>query len=327
MNRRVLGLHHITAIAGDPQRNLDFYTGILGLRLVKKTVNFDDPYTYHFYYGDEIGHPGTLLTFFPRSSDTHRGRKGTNQLTGYAFSINEAGLDFWMKRLKSFNIEFTGPAHRFNEEVIAARDHDGFEFELVASPGKSPGWDNGEIPSEFAIQGFHGVTILERSPEATENFLTRSLGFQRTAHSGDRTRFETGDGGTGTFIDLLSDPDAAAGSMGVGIIHHVAWRTPDDAAQLDVRKKLVDDGLSVTPVIDRNYFHSIYFNEPGGVIFEIATDPPGFLIDEQKELLGRNLMLPHQYEPYRAELERVLPALEARGGKEVELRSITERHI
>ena len=310
MENNILGIHHVTAIAGNPQRNLDFYVGVLGMRLVKKTVNFDDPYTYHLYYGDEAGQPGTLLTFFPWSGERRRGRKGANQLSSFSFAIPVAGVDFWTQRLKASKVDFSGPINRFDERVITAVDHDGFQFELVASSRKKRlSWDNGVIPPEFAVGGFHSVTISEREPNQTQKFFTDSMRFRCVAESGNRSRFEAGDGGSGSFIDLLSQTDAAPGSMGIGMIHHVAWRTPDDTTQLEVRENLVNAGLDVTPVIDRNYFHSIYFNEPGGVIFEVATDPPGFMIDEVKEMLGRGLMLPAQYEQYRSELEKILPPL------------------
>lgn len=310
VKNHILGIHHVTAIAGDPQRNLDFYAGILGLRLVKRTVNFDDPYTYHLYYGDEQGHPGTLLTFFPWSSDRRRGRKGANQLTGFSFSIPEGSIDFWTHRLTSFKVDFSGPVKRFHEEVITVMDHDGFQFDLVVTSRASHlAWDNGIVPPEFAVGGIHSVTLSKNAPDHSQAFLTMSMGFRSATESGNRSRFEIGAGGSGTFIDLLSQPDAAPGSMGVGIIHHVAWRTKDDATQLEVRNGLVSDGLTVTPVIDRNYFHSIYLNEPGGVIFEVATDLPGFMIDESKEMLGSGLMLPGQYEPYRSELVKILAPL------------------
>jgi glyoxalase family protein len=310
MDKNILGIHHVTAIAGDPQKNLDFYAGILGLRLVKKTVNFDDPYTYHLYYGDEIGHPGTLLTFFPWSSQALRGRKGTGQITAFSFSISHDALGFWKDRLKRFNIQFDGPTKRFSEEVITTVDHDGFQLEIVASSmDDREGWESGGIPSKFAIRGFHCVALSQIEYESTAGFLITSLGFSKLAETENRFRFDVGDGRSGTFVDLLLQPNVPRGSMGVGIVHHVAWRTPTDASQREVRDVLLKGGNEVTPVIDRNYFHSIYFHEPGGVLFEVATDPPGFLIDERKEDLGTGLMLPKQYESYRNELENVLTPL------------------
>jgi glyoxalase family protein len=311
MNNTLLGIHHVTAIAGDPQRNLDFYAGILGLRLVKKTVNFDDPYTYHLYFGDEIGHPGTLLTFFPWSAQAQRGTKGTGQIGVFSFSIPEDAVSFWMDRLRKNGVQLSKPSAKFSEEVINGTDHDGFQFELIASPDeKRDGWEIGAIPSKFAVRGFHSVTLVESSPEPTAEFLTSSLSFRKLSEEDNRTRYESSrGGGPGTFVDVLHQPDVQRGSMGVGIVHHVAWRTPTDETQLEIREQLVRDSLSVTPVIDRNYFHSIYFHEPGGVLFEVATDPPGFLIDEPKESLGTSLKLPAQYERWRNELDKVLVPL------------------
>ena len=310
MDKNILGIHHVTAIAGDPQKNVDFYVGILGLKFVKKTVNFDDPNTYHLYYGDEIGHPGTLLTFFPWSSRAHRGRKGAGQLTVFSFSIPYDSMGFWMDRLKRLNIQFDGPVARFGEEVITGVDHDGFQFELITSSSDiRPGWENGSIPSKFAIRGFHSVTLSQIEYKPTAEILSSSLGFRKLAETKNRFRFEVGNGGSGTFVDILLQPNVPRGSMGVGIVHHVAWRTPTDTLQLEVREILLKNGYDVTPVIDRNYFHSIYFHEPGGVLFEVATDPPGFLIDERKEELGTGLMLPKQYEVYRNVLENTLTPL------------------
>ncbi len=306
----ILGIHHVTAIAGDAQANLGFYAGTLGLRLVKKTVNFDDPYTYHLYYGDEIGHPGTLLTFFPWSTQAHRGRKGVGQLITFSFSIPHDAINFWRDRLKQYNVQTAEPFSRFGEEIIAGIDHDGFRFELIASPPDNrTGYGQGNIPAKFAISGFHSVTLSEHEYEPTAGFVTLMLGFKKTIEEGNVTRLETGRGGSGTYIDIIRQSNGTRGAMGVGIVHHVAWRTPSDATQLGVRERLIKDGADVTPVIDRNYFHSIYFHEPGGVLFEVATDPPGFLIDEEKDKLGTNLMLPKQYESYRSDLEKSLSPL------------------
>ena len=310
MNNTLLGIHHVTAIAGDPQRNVDFYAGILGLRMVKKTVNFDDPHTYHLYYGDEEGRPGTLLTFFPWSEQAHLGKMGTGQLTVFSFSIPQEAMGFWIDRLKHHRINYSGPVKRFEEEVLTAMDHDGFQFELVAShQDHRPSWENDIIPSQYTIRGFHSVTLSESIATPTADFLTAPLGFRRVAESGERARFEIGKGGSGTFVDILSQPDTDRGYMGVGVVHHVAWRTPDNETQLIVRDQLLKDNYGVTPVIDRSYFNSIYFNEPGGVIFEVATDPPGFMIDESKNALGTELKLPPQYEHHRSDIERALPSI------------------
>jgi glyoxalase family protein len=308
MPKLITGIHHVTAIAGDPQANIDFYVKLLGLRLVKRTVNFDDPFTYHFYFGDDVGHPGTLLTFFPWSAAAHRGRKGAGQIVSYAFSIPHESLPFWTERLRRHRVDFSGPAARFDTEVVTAADHDGFTFELVASERESrPGWEGSTVPAEHAIRGFHNVTLLELAPEKTAEFLaSQSLQFTMTAEAGNRFRFEIG---SDTFIDVEHRPAAPRGYMGAGIVHHVAFRTPGDETQLEVQDQLLRQQVGVTAVIDRNYFHSIYFNEPGGVIFEVATDPPGFLIDEEKENLGTELKLPLQYESDRAEIESRLPSV------------------
>ena len=302
------GIHHVTAIAGDPQSNLDFYTQILGLRLIKKTVNFDDPFTYHLYYGDETGSPGTILTFFPWSTGGFKGRKGAGQITTISFSIPFNSLGFWMERLKKSNINFTGPFKRFGEEVLLLEDPDGFEIELIAGEEEQRfSWQ--EVPAEHSIRGFHSITLSEKAYEDTSNFMIDLLGFKKHLISENRTRYSSGNGGPGKYVDILSTPDLQTGKMGVGAVHHVAFRTENDDSQVEIREKLLQNDVDVTPVIDRNYFHSIYFKEPGNVLFEIATDPPGFLIDENKNELGQNLKLPAWFEPNRAEIERALPQL------------------
>ena len=305
---RILGIHHVTAIAGDPQRNIDFYTGLLGLRLVKLTVNFDDPATYHLYYGDRVGHPGTILTFFPWPG-APLGRLGTGQLTVTSFSIREASIDFWSERLKSHGVAFQGPSRRFGEQVLSFSDPDGLRLELVAHADVREGdaWTHGPVPQAHAIRGFFGVTLSEEAFGPTASLLTGTLGFRQVKEQDDRFRFEVGSGGSGSFVDVLSLPGAPHGAVSVGTVHHVAWRTPDDEQQKSWRAKLAQKGLNVTPVIDRKYFHSIYFHEPGGVLFEIATDPPGFTVDEPAEQLGTRLNLPPWLEPLRDEIQQALP--------------------
>jgi glyoxalase family protein len=295
----ILGLHHVTAIAGDPQRNLEFHTRVLGLRLVKTTVNFDDPTTYHLYYGDEAGRPGTLITFFPWSSAARRGRAGAGQITVISFSIPKGSTGYWRDRLKEHAVG--PPAERFGDEVITFRDPDGFAYELVAS---SPAAGRG-VP---AIRGLHGVTLTEQAPELTAQYLASALAFRPAGEAGDRVRLEAGPGGAGSYVELL--PGREQGIMGVGAVHHVAWRVADDGAQLALMEALHRSGTDTTPVIDRTYFHSIYFHEPGGVICEVATDPPGFMVDERLDELGTHLMLPGQYEQHRSEIERALPPLD-----------------
>jgi catechol 2,3-dioxygenase-like lactoylglutathione lyase family enzyme len=305
---RIPGIHHVTAVAGEPQRNIDFYSGILGLRLVKLTVNFDDPTTYHFYYGDNVGHPGTILTFFPWPG-APRGLLGTGQLTTTSFSIPEDSAGYWVERFKNYGVEFRGPIQRFDERVLLFSDPDGLQLELVANknPKETDEWKEGRVPAEHAIRGFYGVTITEADQARTTSLLTDTMGFRQVAREDGRIRFEAGAGGPSSIIDVLHSPDALRGIVSVGTVHHVAWRTPNDEQQAEWREKLVDAGLNVTPVIDRKYFHSIYFREPGGVLFEIATDPPGFAVDEPADSLGLQLKLPPWLESSRHEIEQSLP--------------------
>ncbi len=307
----ISGLHHVTAIAGDPQINIDYYMGFLGLRLVKLTVNFDDPGTYHLYYGDGVGHPGTIMTFFPWPDGAH-GRQGTGQLTTTSFSIPASALDFWVKRFKDRHVNFEGPVKRNDDEqVLSFSDPDGLSLEIVAHPTASirGGWAEGPIPPEHAIRGFHAVTLTEEGYESTVAMLTKDLGFRLTREEGNRFRYEAGSGGPGATVDVLCRPAAPRGVVNVGTIHHVAWRTPDDAQQKAWRELLVNSGRNVTTIIDRVYFHSIYFREPGGVLFEIATDPPGFMVDEDESELGMSLKLPPWLESYRHHLEHSLPSV------------------
>ncbi len=307
MSKEIPGIHHVTAIAGEPQQNIDFYAEFLGLRLVKLTVNYDDPETYHLYYGDEDGHPGTILTFFPWPG-APRGRKGAGQVTTTSFSIPRDSVSYWVERLGKHGVGFTGPVDRFDEQLISFSDPDGLNLELVAHAGESRrGWSRGPVPQEHAIRGFFGVTLSEEGYEKTSSLLTETMGFELIKQEGNRFRYAAGSGGPGASVDLLCQPDARPGVVSVGTVHHVAWRTPDDQQQKIWREELVGAGLNVTPIIDRKYFHSIYFREPGGVLFEIATDPPGFTIDEGREELGTRLMLPPQLEDLREHLDRVLP--------------------
>jgi glyoxalase family protein len=312
MERQIGGIHHVTAIARDPQRNVDFYASVLGLRLVKKTVNFDDPGTYHFYYGDGQGHPGTIMTFFPWPM-ARLGSRGAGQATVTSFSVPEGSLGWWAERLDRMGIEREDPRPRFDEEVLTVLDPDHLQIELVARAGddRVP-WESGPVPAEHAIRGFAGVTLTEWNPEVTSEVLTGLMGFRRIAEAGDRFRFEVGAGGAGTRVDVLAKPDAPRGHVSAGTVHHVAWRTPDDAQQRAWHEELVSRGFHVSPILDRQYFHSIYFREPGGVLFEIATDPPGFTKDEPVETLGTHLKLPPWLEEDRARIEGILPPVEVR---------------
>ncbi len=305
-----MGIHHITAIAGEPQRNLDFYAGTLGLRLVKLTVNFDDPATYHLYYGDELGHPGSLLTFFPWPRG-QRGRQGTGQAGTVALAIPPASLGFWIERLLSHNLKYNGPARRFDEQVLSLTDPDGLLLELVATPltaGIAP-WGDGPVVPEHAIRGLHGTTLWEDGETGTADFLVRTLGFQTAGEEGSLARFQSSAAGLGTIAHLRKAPGFWRGADGVGTVHHVAFRAASEAAQLDKRAEIEAKGIEITPVIDRQYFRSVYFREPGGVLFEIATDAPGFTIDESAAELGARLMLPPEYEARRRQIEDVLPGL------------------
>jgi glyoxalase family protein len=311
----ILGIHHVTAIASDPQRNLDFYGGLLGLRLVKRTVNFDDPQTYHLYYGDEVGTPGSIMTFFPWPGARH-GRQGVGQAGVTSFSILPSSLGFWLERLLRHGIRHDTPVKRGAgadaETVLAFRDHDGLMLEIVAHAGADarPAWGKAPgIPREHAIHGFHGVTLWVDKAEPTERVLVDTLGFRALREEGTTKRYVVGHGGPGAIIDVRAIGGFGVGAGGAGIVHHIAFAVEDDASELAVRERVSAAGLSPTPVIDRNYFHSVYFHEPGGVLFELATTPPGFAIDEPVAHLGEKLMLPPQYEPHRAEIESVLPRI------------------
>lgn len=308
MKKLIHGLHHITALASDPQKNVDFYAGILGLRLVKKTINFDAPEVYHLYYGNEKGEPGTILTFFPYPG-IPQGRKGKGQLTVTSFSIPAASIDFWMRRLEQFKIPYDGPEKRFTEQVIYFEDHDGLGLELVGNnQDERPGFSYGKIPLEFAIKGFYGMTLSVECYEKTAGLLVAQMDHQLISEKGNRFRYSA-NGKPGSFVDVLCTPDALRGYGGYGTVHHVAFATDSDTTQLEARKKLLSFGLDVTPVLDREYFHSIYFREPGGVLFEIATIPPGFTIDEPLENLGESLKLPPGKRSIAPKLKRFCPPL------------------
>ena len=303
------GVHHVTAIAGNAQRNLDFYAGFLGLRLVKKTVNFDDPNTYHLYYGDERGRPGTILTFFPWDG-ARRGQRGVGQAATVSLSVPEDALGFWLGRLAARNHPF-GRAERFGDAVLTFEDPDGLSLELVAhaEAGSLPTWDGGPVEAEDAVRGVHSVTLWEDGGNETAALLTGRLGYRKLGKEGNTERFTHAGNGPGALIDIRHADGFWPGVMGAGTVHHVAFRAADDAAQLELRGRLARDGLHPTPVIDRQYFHSVYLREPGGVLFEIATDPPGFTVDEPLETLGETLRLPPQFEGMREQLEKTLPPL------------------
>jgi len=304
------GIHHITAISGSARENLRFYTGLLGLRLVKKTVNFDDPGTYHLYYGDESGTPGTILTFFPWEK-MPAGRPGTGQVAAVGFSVAAQSIDFWRQRLTDSDIA-VNESRRFGKAVLEFVDPHGLPLEMVAGdapPPAEPGWAE-SVPSRHAVRGFHSATARLRSAANTSKLLTQVLGMEPVGSEGGRTRYRSrNDRGPGLYFDIVEDPRGPAGTAGVGTVHHIAFRAADEAQQLHWRQAVAAFGLDVTPVIDRKYFRSIYFRDTGGVLFEMATDPPGFTVDEDLSTLGSGLMLPQRYEPMRAEIEESLPPL------------------
>jgi catechol 2,3-dioxygenase-like lactoylglutathione lyase family enzyme len=308
-DKSIAGIHHVTAITADPQRNIDFYCGVLGLRLVKLTINFDDPGSYHLYYGDGEGRPGTILTFFAWPG-AHRGRIGPPQVSVTAFAVPPGGLEYWSTRLKEKSVK-SQSGGRLGEAVVEFLDPDGMALELVetAEPKGQP-WAAGPIAAEYAIRGFHGVTICETGYENTARLLTDVMGFKADGNERNRFRYRAGKGnGLAGIVDLLCVPDARRGESGAGVVHHVAFRTRDDAGQQAWRAQIADLGFNVSPIMDRTYFHSIYYREPGGVLFEIATDNPGFAADEPAEQLGTKLMLPPWLERQRTEIERALPPL------------------
>lgn len=308
MVKGVLGLHHITAISSGPQKTLDFYTKILGLRLIKLTVNYDDPSMYHIYFGDEIGHPGTVLTFFPWQGQP-KGRKGAGQATNTSFSVARESIPYWQDRLRSTGVSVETPRKRFGDIVLSFEDQDGQGLELlgIKEIEDRTGWTEGPVPKEHAIRGFHSVTLLEEVLERTETVLVDTLGFRQVGEEENRFRYAAGKGGSGMIVDIVSRPKAQRGFVSVGTVHHVAFRASDDERQKALRQEILKADLNVTPVINRNYFHSIYFREQGGVLFEVATDQPGFTIDEAPQGLGTRLALPPWLEPSRAEIEKNLP--------------------
>jgi glyoxalase family protein len=305
------GIHHVTAIAGQARRNLAFYTGTLGLRLVKKTVNFDDPTTYHFYYGDEAGRPGSILTFFPWEHAAP-GRIGIGQTSETAFRVPEASIGYWTHRLLEKGVAHEAPEKRFGERVLPVQDPDGMRLALVGLRGieSDPAWSGGDVPAEHAVRGLHGVTLLLEDASRTGAILTDVLGFRATARDGTVER-HVSDAVAGPIVDLRTAGGFLPGRTGRGTVHHVAFRAADDAAQAAMVARLAENhGMRATEQKDRNYFRSVYFREPGGILFEIATDGPGFAVDEPPAALGEALKLPPFLEPRRREIEAVVPALD-----------------
>lgn len=306
---KILGLHHITAIAGDAQRNYDFYTKTLGFRLVKKTVNFDDPKTYHFYYGNEVGYPGTILTFFPWAN-VRQGKNGAGMATEIGYSIPKGSMDFWKSRFEEFEIPYKR-YERFGEKYLAFQDPDGLWLQLIETKQKDEriGLEAKEIKKEVAIKGFHTVTLTLNNILATAAILTEIFDYKLIEQEGSLYRYQTNAVENAALVDLLEDPQATRGINAGGTNHHVAFRVKDEETLMAFREKVMQKGLQITPKINRDYFFSLYFREPGGVLFEIATDNPGFATDETVENLGSSLQLPDQYEHRREEIEKGLPEL------------------
>ncbi len=305
------GLHHLTAIASDAQANVDFYAGLLGLRLIKRTVNFDDPTAYHLYYGDETGTPGSIVTFFYWPGHAARGRVGAGQSTALVFSAPVDSLDYWRQRLERHGVA-SDCRTRFGETVLRFADPDGIPIELVATAADArSGWQcHPDVPAARSLRGLHTAELTVRAAGPTEALLTGPMGYRLARREGNRARFEAATGGgSGHFIDVLAAPTALPGAGGSGTVHHLAWSVPDDATERELQHSLGRAGYAVSEVRDRNYFHSIYYREPGGVLFEIATASPGFTVDEPVATLGAALQLPTAFEPARREIERRLPPL------------------
>lgn len=307
---QIAGLHHITAIAGDAQRNLDFYVRLLGQRLVKQTVNFDDPGTYHFYFADYSGTPGTVLTFFPFAG-ARKGVRGSGEATAVAYTVAPDALPGWQARLAAGGV-VAAPGERFGEELLTLQDPDGMQIELVAA-AQQPAvalWDGGPVPAALQLRGFHSTTLQVRDGDASAALLRELFGWTETARDGNRRRLAVDGGLAGRIVDLVETPDLPRGQQGAGSIHHVALRVPDDAAQATWRSELANAGYGVTPIRDRQYFHSIYFRDPNGVLLELATDSPGFAWDEPVNALGSALRLPPWLEPQRARIAESLGRIE-----------------
>ncbi|WP_017607764.1 ring-cleaving dioxygenase [Nocardiopsis xinjiangensis] len=315
MDVRPAGIHHVTAIASDPQANADFYLNALGMRMVKRTVNFDSPETYHFYYGDRAGNPGTIMTFFPWP-DAPKGRIGAGQATTTTFSVPEGSLGWWAQHLAALDVPTSRPTERGQEDVLTLRDPDGLLIELAAGADHhdTEPWDGGAVPPQHAIRGIRSVTLTEQDVDGTVEMLHGQLGFRLESEDQGRLRFRTNAAteGVGTIVDVLARPRAERGLVAAGTVHHVAYRAPDGQTQESWRQNLAQDGVGVTEIRDRSYFTSIYFREPGGVLLEIATDGPGFDYDEPLLELGRSLKLPPWLEPRREQIAASLPELQVR---------------
>lgn len=310
MENRVLGLHHITAIAGDAQRNHNFYTSVLGLRLVKKTVNFDDPGTYHFYYGNETGAPGTILTFFPWVN-IRPGYTGTGMATEIGYAVPAGSLDFWANQFKENKVRHEEVVERFGELLLPFQDPDGLKLNLIvpAQEDKRTPWATETVSAAEATRGFHSIVLTLKDIKPTAKILTDIFGYKLLVQEGNRYRFVTDAVENAGIVDLIEAPGENPGLNAGGTNHHVAFRVKNDEVLMEFREKIAAAGHHITPKIDRNYFYSLYFREPGGVLFELATDNPGFDVDEPVSELGKALKLPVQYEPQRKQIEKILPVI------------------
>jgi glyoxalase family protein len=309
MENRIVGLHHITAIAGNAQQNLDFYTKVLGLRMVKKTVNFDDPGTYHFYFGNEAGSPGTILTFFPWEG-IGRGYTGSGMATNIGYSVPEDSLAFWAQRFETLGIKHESVQERFGEQYLSFEDRDGLKLHLIPKSADSrKGWETNGLDGDVALKGFHDITLTVKDVVPTATVLTDLFGYSLLKQEGNRFRFVTDAVDEASVVDIVEAPGLAPGRGAGGTNHHVAFRVKDDTVLMDFREKIMNKGFGITPKIDRDYFFSLYFREPGGVLFELATDNPGFTRDEPLHELGTSLKLPMQYEKSRKQIEARLPVL------------------
>lgn len=306
-----MGIHHITAIAGDAKKNFNFYSKVLGLRFIKKTVNFDDPGTYHFYFGDEFGTPGSILTFFPWGSGIPQGRRGAGMATEIGYSVPEGSLDLWVERFQKYNVIYNKPSEKFGERYLTFLDPDGLKIEFIESkiPDKRIGWETDEVKANMATKGFHNITLTVNNMGPTAELLEEVLGYKLISSEVNRHRYSTDAIEHANIVDLVELPAEKRGHVANGTVHHVAFRVKNEEVLMEYREKIAALGYNITPKVDRNYFYSLYFREPNGVLFEIATDNPGFTVDESLEELGTHLKLPAQYEPRRKEIEATLVAL------------------
>ena len=306
MQEGLHGIHHITAISSDPQANIDFYTKVLGMRMVKLTVNYDDPSVYHLYFGDAAGSPGSILTFFP-FPDAQAGKVGNGQVSAIGYSIAPASVEFWAERFSRLGIRFDGPFRRFDHEVISFWDNDGLPLELVADSNRSgKSWRSSPIGSEHELKRFSSAALSVTKDDSTSRLLTDVMGLKLADTDGNRKRYATGDGEHRQWVDIIENPEARRGIPGPGTVHHIAWRCLN-ADHAGWRKKVAAAGYNVTDIVDRNYFQSIYYREHAGILFEIATDEPGFAVDQRESELGTKLVLPPWLEPKREAIERRLP--------------------